>query len=73
MCCLSITSQQNLKEKNKTTQTKTTCHAVTPGSLTVLFAHATALAMSFSINDENKVMRNETTLTEISFKFILLG
>ena len=43
-----------------------------PCLLTIFFAHATALAMSFSINYENKVVRNENN-TEISCKFILLG
>ena len=44
------------------TQTRTTYHAVMPCSLTICFAHATALAMSFSINSEKQMVRNENNI-----------
>ena len=55
-----------------------TYHAVMPCSLTICFAHATALAMSFSINSEKEMVRNEDnihrnfiiSLSSISFVFL---
>ena len=49
-----------------------------PCSLTICFAHATALAMSFSINSEKEMVRNEDnihrnfiiSLSSISFVFL---
>ena len=41
---------------------KTTYHAVMPCSLTICFAQATALAMSFSINSEKQMVRNENNI-----------
>ena len=54
-------SRTGIGEK-KTRKTETTYHAVMPCSLTIRFAHATALAMSFSINSEKEMVRNEDNI-----------
>ena len=67
------------RKKNTHTQTRTTYHAVMPCSLTICFAHATAFAMSFSINSEKEMMKNENNIHRNFFlslglaSFILLG
>ena len=56
-----------------------TYHAVMPCSLTICFAHATALAMSFSINSEKEMVRNEDNIHRLfiislsSISFVFLG
>ena len=61
------------------TQTRTTYHAVMPCSLTICLAHATAFAMSFSINSEKEMVENENNIHRNFFlslgsaSFILLG